>query len=728
MKGIAPSLTFPDFQRTVLESLGDPEEHREESALTGPKDLFVWGKLLGFPDEDLTRLAADFLSLTFLERIEPSDLDLGQLSRRFCIGNQVAPILTGGGKKGVVVGNPFDWELIESIKQTVYRTEEPAILVATPETISHLFSYEATGAAGAGEKKAEPAPKTSGAPPPTVSATVDSHIAIDTSREAGEHPTALLANALLKNAVQERASDIHIEPKENETVIRARIDGDMRDLNTLPKQAGVMLLSRFKALAGLDIAEKRKPQDGGMTVMVEGREFKLRLATTSGPSGESMVIRLLEPDSKPKALSDLGMTEAQSQLLFGLANRHQGLILVVGPTGSGKSTTIYCLLSLVDVRRRSLISVEDPVEYRIAHANQQEVNEVAGVTFESLLKSAVRQDPDILYLGEIRDLTTAKAAMDFASSGHLSISTIHSANATTTIFRLERLGASRAAMAEALIGVVSQKLLRRLCDKCKEVRPPTDEERKKLAPFTQDIPDRVAAPVGCPSCRGIGYWGREGMYEILEFDPDVIRLVRENAAIGEIRNFIRDRGDFLISDHAIVKVRDLIFSVDDVYELVLVEEQIQSGPPPVAEATAQPTPTKAEPPPSAPQAARPGGARILVVDDDPDIRAMLEIYLRKANYQVTTADDGVAALMQLGSESFELILSDINMPNLDGLKLLEMLGQKGMETPVVFLTGETEAATEIRGLELGAADYVKKPIQKDVVLMRIDRVLKAAGR
>jgi CheY-like chemotaxis protein len=466
-----------------------------------------------------------------------------------------------------------------------------------------------------------------------------------------------------------------------------------------------------------------------------------------------MVIRLLEPDAKPKGLPELGMTEAQSKSLVGLANRHQGLILVVGPTGSGKSTTIYCLLSLLDVVRRSLISVEDPVEYRIAHANQQEVNEVAGVTFEALLRSAVRQDPDILYLGEIRDLTTAKAAMDFASSGHLSISTIHSSNATTTVFRLERLGASRAAMAEALIGVVSQKLLRRLCDECKEVRPPTEEELEMLAPFTKDFPEQVAVPVGCPTCHGKGYWGREGMYEILEFDPDVIRLVREDASIGDIREFVRERGDFLISDHAVTKVRDLKFSVEDVYELVLVEDQPRQKPAAdVASGAAEAPAAGVEPEavPAAPSAeaaeeddsivqalagaeleedtdavGAEDGAHILLVDDDPRILSLLEVFLKKEGHTVSKAADGIEALMRIGSEEFDLVVSDINMPNLDGLKLLEMLVQKGQTTPVVFVTGEGSEA-EVKGLELGAADFIHKPVKREVAMARINRALKLA--
>jgi type IV pilus assembly protein PilB len=246
-----------------------------------------------------------------------------------------------------------------------------------------------------------------------------------------KRPIVHISNSILYTAVTERASDIHIEPKEKETSVRYRIDGDLQDLYRMKKQTGAMVISRLKALAGLDIAERMRPQDGAVEIMADGRTFKLRLATTSTPNGESLVIRVLEPSAKPKKMSDLGMMDAQVAAMIDLAARRYGLILVVGPTGSGKTTTIYSFLAHVDTRTRSLISVEDPVEYRIPDANQQQVNEKAGVTFDALLKSSVRQDPDILYLGEIRDGFSARISVDFASTGHMTVSTLHTNNATT---------------------------------------------------------------------------------------------------------------------------------------------------------------------------------------------------------------------------------------------------------------------------------------------------------
>jgi len=484
----------------------------------------------------------------------------------------------------------------------------------------------------------------------------------------------------------------------------------------LKKQTGVMVISRLKALAGLDIAERLKPQDGAVEVMYKKRTFKLRLATTSTPSGQSLIIRLLEPLATPKHLRELGMTDSQFATMMDLAGHRYGLILVVGPTGSGKTTTIYSFLSYVDTKARSLISVEDPVEYRIPNANQQQVNDKAGVTFDALLRSSVRQDPDILYLGEIRDSFSARMSVDFASTGHMTISTLHTNNATTAIFRLERLGVTREVMAEALLGIVAQRLLKKLCPVCKRVAPITNDEAELLRPFTDELPTHVAHPVGCPECRE-GYAGREGIYEIISFDAELLNRVREGMSIAELRQFIQRRGGYLISNHAVEKIRNLTFSVRDVYEKVLVEE---------IPAMPKEEEIKADKPAPAEQPR--GTASILVVEDDQDNQLLISRILQQAGYDVSAAGDGVDALMLIAKRDFDLILSDINMPNLDGFKFLEIINQKGVKAPLMFLTARLEEEDEVRGLDMGAVDYLKKPIKKDALLTRVRRVLNRKAR
>ena len=359
-----------------------------------------------------------------------------------------------------------------------------------------------------------------------------------------------LTNNILHTAVAERASDIHFEPKEESMIVRFRVDGDMKDIFNLTREAGIMSVSRLKVLGEIDLAEKRKPQDGAFDATIGNRRFRLRLATTSTLYGESLIVRLLEPYTKPRDLSRLGMTNEQAETVRSLASRSHGLALVVGPTGSGKTTTIYSLLASIDSQSRSLISVEDPIEYVIPHANQQQVNEKRGLTFENLLKSSVRQDPDILFIGEIRDQTSARIAVDFASTGHLTISTLHTTNATTAIFRLERLGIVRTIMADTILCVVAQRLLKRLCPHCKRVEPISPQEIDLLSPFSPHLPSEVAHPVGCPICDNTGHLGREGVYEVLRFDPEISDMVRSGKPISEIRRFSWERGNWLMGHHA----------------------------------------------------------------------------------------------------------------------------------------------------------------------------------
>jgi CheY-like chemotaxis protein len=315
-------------------------------------------------------------------------------------------------------------------------------------------------------------------------------------------------------------------------------------------------------------------------------------------------------------------------------------------------------------------------------------------------------------MGEIRDTFSARISVDFASTGHVAISTLHTNNATTAIFRLERLGVAREVMAEALLGIIAQRLLKKLCPACKQVKPITPAEAELLAPFTDDLPTQVAHPVGCANCRD-GYSGREGIYEIIAFDQDLLNKIRDGMPISEFRDYIHRRGDFLISHHAVEKVKNLVFPVRDVYEKVLVEE-IQV--PAKGEEAAQPR--REEMP-----GERRSAASILVVEDDEDNQRLISKILTNQGYDVSVAGDGIDALMVLARKQFDLILSDINMPNLDGFKFLELINQKGIKAPLMFLTARAEEEDEVKGLELGALDYLKKPIKKESLLMRVKRAL-----
>lgn len=679
------------FHRHLFESLDASAEKRAvppEAAL----DLYAIAPHLGLTPAQVAQKAAEFAGKAYLASVNPESIQLGVLPAAFCRSNRVIAVEDRQGR-AYVVSDPFDRELSELLAR--YSPEGPPRLVVTePANLAAIL------------KRADRA-----LPARPAGAELDSAAVVDVS----EH--------ILDAAVRARASDVHVEPKEGRTVVRMRVDGDMRELYTLKADAGLMLITRFKALAALDVAERRKPQDGSMQTEIDGRVFVLRLATTSTPSGESLVIRLLEPWAKPRPLQELGMTPLQVQHMTEFARRNHGLVIVAGPTGSGKTTTVYSLLQHIDCATRSLISVEDPVEYRIPSANQQQVDEKTGLSFEALLKSSMRQDPDILFLGEMRDPFSAKMAVDFSSTGHLTISTIHTTNATTAIFRLERLGVTRGAMADSILGVVAQKLLKRLCA-CKDVGAPTAEEAAYFAAFTRDVPKTVARPKGCDKCAGSGYLGREGVYEIVKFYPEISDMIRRDVPIPEIRDFARRRGDLLATDHAIEKARALVFSPKDVYEQVLVEEsEYRLKAPPGPSAGGAPDlpvlPERRGAPPAILDSAP--TARVLVAEDDADTRALIARVLEGAGYAVTAVGDGTQALVELARAPFDLILSDMQMPGMDGLKLLEVKAQKGIATPVLFFSSQGE--NEARALGLGAADFIRKPVAKDALLARVRRTL-----
>ncbi len=736
---------FVSFRTALAERFREGSSERDAVSGMRPGNVYAVGQSVGIASDQMAVAIAAHLSLDFVSLIDVGTVALGTLPAAFCRNNLVVPVSMGSGVT-FVFANPFDREIVDIVQQHAPGGAPLKIAVGDPENIRALFRQ---GGLEGRSEDVQDVETTSGQQ--TID---DEYVSAD---DIESRPIVFIANSLIASAIRDRASDIHVEPKESVTHIRFRVDGDMHDKMSLKRQTAHMLISRFKAIGGLDIAEHRRPQDGMVETTVDGKRIKMRLATTSGPYGESIVIRLLDTSTKPQTLQELGMAEEQAQRLYGYAERAHGMILVVGPTGSGKTTTLYSVLSSVNTDSRSLMSVEDPVEYVIPRANQQQVNDKAGVTFESLLKSSVRQDPDVLYLGEIRDQFSARTGLDFASTGHLTVTTLHTSNATTAIFRLERLGIERSMMADAVLCIVAQRLLKRLCPSCRSVVPITEEERGVLAPFTDDIPEEVAHPVGCPACRD-GYRGRVGVHEVLDFDRDVANWIRDGVPISDIRRRVRARGSYLLTDSAIDKVRSFDVSVSDVYERVLVEEE------PSDEASAPEASVPlwehqesdlerteiglAEPQSETPTFRRPWGSasgsadgeasgegfligvsealdrpRVLIADDDPPTRDLLAKVLRDADYDVSLAVDGVSALARIHERPFDLILSDINMPGLDGLGLLDRLLHEGITTPVIMLTGVTVGEAEASALQLGAVDFVRKPVRKDVLLLRVRRVL-----
>ncbi len=353
-----------------------------------------------------------------------------------------------------------------------------------------------------------------------------------------EAPVIRLINGLFAQALQLQASDIHIETFEQSLVVRLRIDGHLREVLRPPRALSAMLVSRIKVMARLDIAEKRQPQDGRITLRAAGREVDVRVSTLPGIHGERVVMRVLDKQASLLALPNLGMPAAVEQGLRGCLGRPNGIVLSTGPTGSGKTTTLYASLNSLNDGSRNILTVEDPVEYAITGIGQTAINPRAGLTFASGLRAILRQDPDVIMLGEIRDRETAQIAVQASLTGHLVLSTLHTNSAVGAVTRLRDMGIEPFLIASCLRGVLAQRLVRRLCS-CAEQRPLQAAERQ-LLPELAGLAHSFH-PLGCAQCQGSGYQGRLGLYEFIELDDGLIALLYSGASEVSMQAYLEGR-------------------------------------------------------------------------------------------------------------------------------------------------------------------------------------------
>ena len=381
---------------------------------------------------------------------------------------------------------------------------------------------------------------------------------------AGDSPVVKLVNYCIYHAVKDGASDIHVEPGDQSLRIRYRIDGRLVEKLRPPFQMGAAVASRIKIMAGLDISERRLPQDGGIHVMMDKRPVDLRVSTMPGKHGEKVVVRVIDNDKASVNLEKLGFgyeTLKQWRKLIGLPN---GILLVTGPTGSGKSTTLYAVLQELNSDDTNICTVEDPVEYALNGVNQFQINEKAGFTFPTALRSLLRQDPDILMVGEIRDGETARLATQAALTGHLVLSTLHTNDAPGAVTRLYNLGIEPYLVGASLSGVLAQRLVRKLCQGCKEAYEPSPNEKRQLERFGEGI-DVLYKPKGCARCRNLGYAGRIGIYELLVPDDNLVERISQGAALNEIRELSRTAGLKTLRQDGVDKVKSGITTLEEVY-------------------------------------------------------------------------------------------------------------------------------------------------------------------
>jgi general secretion pathway protein E len=354
-------------------------------------------------------------------------------------------------------------------------------------------------------------------------------------------PVIRLINALFTQALREGASDIHIEPFEERSVVRLRIDGTLRDLIEPVRALHAALVSRVKVMAQLDIAERRLPQDGRITLRVGGRAIDVRVSTIPTGHGERVMLRLLDKQAGRLDLSELGMDQTTLARVDALIRAPHGIILVTGPTGSGKTTTLYAALSRLDAKALNIMTVEDPIEYDLDGINQTQINSRIDMSFARALRAILRQDPDVVMIGEIRDAETAQIAVQASLTGHLVFATLHTNDAASAINRLVDMGVEPFLLASSLLGVAAQRLVRRLCPACRQAVPAEPEKLEALG-FATRTAATLYAVLGCTACQRTGYRGRTGIYELMEVGEDLRRLIHDRAAEQRLRECAQAHG------------------------------------------------------------------------------------------------------------------------------------------------------------------------------------------
>jgi type IV pilus assembly protein PilB len=672
-----------------------------------------------------------------------------QLARRF----NVIPVGETDSYLEIATANPFD---IDAEKMLAFATgREVRMLLASPSRIKAKIDelYRAGEEivsrllAGIGEEMQV-----------KELAEDDEDFAAASAEEASQRPIIRLVDMMLADGVVSRASDIHVEPIEGGVVVRYRIDGVLRQVMKIPRSAGLPLISRIKIMSGLDIADRLRPQDGRARVSVDGEAVDLRVSTLPASLGEKVVIRILSQRATVLNLEALGMHKDEQESVTRLLNNKEGIILVTGPTGSGKTTTLYSALSLIQNEGVNIVTVEDPVEYRLGqNIVQVQVHDKTGLTFASALRSILRQDPDVVLIGEIRDQETAQIALQASLTGHLVLSTLHTNDAPNAVTRLVDMGMEPYKIASALRGVVAQRLMRRLCKVCVEPSevPPPERVARFIPPAT-----KLFRGVGCQDCAMTGYRGRFSILEVLTMNSDLERRIGQGATADGIADAARANGMRSLFDSGLRHVLAGESSLDELLRVADVprEEDGARGPRerPSARTRTAPIPaTPAAGPPPAPSATTPGisldfaetlelvddtptgevelegmagrgaGTCVLLVEDEDQLRRVMKDLLERDGYTVAEAGDGVQALDQVDRLAPDVIILDLNLPGLDGYSVLTQLRSRPATRaiPVIVLTAKGDEDNEVRVFELGADDFITKPFRARALSARLEAVL-----
>lgn len=551
--------------RAAIRQIAPEAAAIEADAVTGTTPL-QWAANAGIDAPAQCRAAACAFGIPFLEDLAdhpPSALFVERVPIDFARQHELIGLAMPDDRLGIAMASLQSWALADVVSRYLDR---PAELLFAP-----LEQIRAAINAGYQQREGQ------------AQALIDTldhdgvlaEVAELDGREdlldvSGRAPVIKLVNLMLFEAVKGRASDVHVQPYEDRLVVRMRIDGVLCDSFDVAKGLQEEVISRIKVLGKMNIAEKRLPQDGRSTVQVGDRMIDLRIASLPTSFGERVVIRLLDKTSRLHTLASLGMGSAAFARFRELIGLEHGLVLVTGPTGSGKSTTLYAALQEIDAKEHNVVTLEDPIEYQLDGVSQTQISDKKGMTFASGLRSVLRQDPDIIMLGEIRDEETAVMAIQSALTGHLVFSTLHTNDAASAVTRLLDLGIESYLVASSLIAVLAQRLVRRICPECSVAYTPSDDELERLGLSRDALRDgSLRRGSGCRNCRQTGFQGRLGVFELLVTDDAVRTQIQTHANASQIRDAAMTRGMRLLRDDGIEKITAGQTTIDEVIRITM---------------------------------------------------------------------------------------------------------------------------------------------------------------
>ena len=684
----------------IAERAGYGDRERPEIG-TGIRASEAWNDVVrayGLTDRELAELVAEYfrLNVAQLDRADPNAALL--IPETMARKHHIYPIVEDDRHFVVATCDPTDVEAERALGFSTGRT--PLFEVASPgviqEALDQRFSPERAVDAllgGLGDDISEDAVR-------LVEELGPESISQD---DVTATPVVKLTNLIIRDAIGQGASDIHIEPGRRLGSVRYRVDGVLRKHMDLPMAALNRVISRVKVLSKLDIADRLRPQDGKARVQVRGRAYDLRVSTIPAGGAEKCVIRVLD-SSATLSLEDLEIPKKELERLRSLLAFRDGIVVVTGPTGSGKTTTLYGALRELADGKVNIMTVEDPIEYELAGVTQTQVQTKQGMTFAGALRAMLRQDPDVILVGEIRDKETAVTAAQAAMTGHLVLTTVHANDAVSTVARLADLGLQFSTIAQTLRGTVAQRLIRRVCPACAE------PVRGQLTPDEQRLTERhgiepVVRAVGCPECGFTGYRGRLPVNEVLLVGPRFQQAIEQRKGWGTLQRVAIQGGMRTLHEVGLEWVTQSRTT------LVEIERVLGQG------LDEQPEEGEAGPP------------RILLVDDDEQARIMVRALLENEGYEIYDAEDGYKALDILKyDQDFRLVVLDLQMPGMDGRQVLDQI-RGSVETaalPVLIRTGKGSDRLEAELLNAGADDYVDKSVDAERFVARVQAVLRRA--